>query len=107
MGCPQPVRHSTAYEKLVRRIETTVPAVDLWKTEKTAGFAGSQDDLAFRALFLNRCTFSGNMSLRSGGPIGGYDQSGKWKIDARWKLPLLLPNLEDCALAALQSLRSS
>ena len=85
---------SAPYEKLVRRVESTVPDVDLWLDEKLARFGGSVDDLAFRALFLNRCTFSGNMSLTSGGPIGGFDQSGKWKIDARWKLHLLLPALE-------------
>jgi DNA adenine methylase len=87
-------RQDDAYEKLVRRLESTVPTVDLWREERAARFAGSYDDLAFRALFLNRCTFSGGMSFGSGGPIGGYDQTGKWKIDARWKLGQLLPNLD-------------
>jgi DNA adenine methylase len=97
-------RDAAAYEKLVRHVEAVVPSVDIWREERRAGFEGSTDDLAFRALFLNRCTFSGNMSLRSGGPIGGYDQTGEWKIDARWKLHLLLPALE--ALRALLASRS-
>jgi DNA adenine methylase len=85
----------TSYGRLLRRVGATTPSVELWRAEKTAGFDGSLDDLAFRALFLNRCTFSGNMSLTSGGPIGGYEQTGKWKIDARWQLHLLVPSLEN------------
>jgi DNA adenine methylase len=92
------------YEKLIRRIESTVPTVDVWRAEREAGFDGTVDDLAFRALFLNRCTFSGGMSLTANGPIGGYDQTGKWLIDARWKLHLLLPNLE--VVRALLSART-
>ena len=37
--------------------------------------------MGFSAFFLNRCNRSG---VLKGGPIGGYNQEGKWKIDARF-----------------------
>lgn len=37
---------------------------------------------AFAAFFLNRCNRSG--IIMNGGPIGGIDQRGKWKLDARF-----------------------
>jgi len=36
----------------------------------------------FSAFFLNRCNRSG--IILNGGPIGGIDQRGRWKIDARF-----------------------
>ena len=41
-----------------------------------------QLDVAFSTFFLNRCNRSGIMM--GGGPIGGYDQRGKWKLNARF-----------------------
>ena len=38
-------------------------------------------ELAFAALFLNRVNRSG---IITGGPIGGYEQNGSWKLDARF-----------------------
>lgn len=46
-------------------------------------------DRGFAAFYLNRCNRSG--SIVNGRPIGGVDQSGTWKIDARF-------NKEDLAL---------
>jgi DNA adenine methylase len=44
---------------------------------------GSDDDveLGFALFFLNRTNRSGILDAR---PIGGYEQTGKWKIDARF-----------------------
>jgi len=39
-------------------------------------------DLGFASFYLNRTTRSGIVS--KAGPIGGYEQTGKWKIDARF-----------------------
>ena len=39
-------------------------------------------DLGFATFFLNRTSRSG--IVIGAGPIGGYDQNGKWKIDARF-----------------------
>lgn len=37
---------------------------------------------AFATFYLNRCNRSG--IIMNGGPIGGVDQTGKWKLDARF-----------------------
>lgn len=42
----------------------------------------------FAAFYLNRCNRSG--IIMNGGPIGGTDQTGKWKIDARFNKEVLL-----------------
>lgn len=39
-------------------------------------------DLGFATYFVNRTSRSG--IILGAGPIGGYAQSGRWKIDARW-----------------------
>lgn len=41
-----------------------------------------QFDLGFSAFYMNRCNRSGVLS--GSGPIGGYDQSGKWRMDVRF-----------------------
>jgi DNA adenine methylase len=38
-------------------------------------------DLGFATFFLNRCNRSGILTAR---PIGGLEQTGRWKIDARF-----------------------
>jgi DNA adenine methylase len=40
--------------------------------------------LAFLSIFFNRTTFSG---IFASGPIGGHDQSGKYKIGCRYNAP--------------------
>ena len=37
----------------------------------------------FSAFYLNRCNRSG--IIMNGGPIGGIEQAGNWKLDARYK----------------------
>ena len=39
-------------------------------------------ELGFATFYLNRCNRSG--IIRDAGPIGGYDQAGKWSIDSRF-----------------------
>ncbi|MBU9710131.1 DNA adenine methylase, partial [Paenibacillus sp. AK121] len=39
-------------------------------------------DLGFATYFINRTSRSG--IILGAGPIGGYAQTGRWKIDARW-----------------------
>lgn len=39
----------------------------------------------FSAFYLNRCNRSG--IIMNGGPIGGVEQKGQWKIDARFNKP--------------------
>lgn len=51
----------------------------------------SDVEKAFSALFFNRTTFSG---MLESGPIGGYSQEGKYKIDCRWNKNSILSKLD-------------
>jgi len=48
-------------------------------------------DIGFITFYLNRCNRSG---ILGSGPIGGYDQNGKWKIDARFNKKDLISRIE-------------
>lgn len=52
--------------------------------------------VAFAGFFLNRCNRSG--IIVSGGPIGGYNQNGKWKLDARYNKDELIRRIEKISL---------
>lgn len=52
---------------------------------------------AFAALYLNRTSFSGKSHTS---PIGGWGQTGKWKIDAEWRQEYLADQIRG-AVAAL------
>ncbi len=51
-------------------------------------------DLAFSTFFLNRTSRSG---ILNGGIIGGFEQTGPWKIDARWRPTDLIRRIERIA----------
>lgn len=51
--------------------------------------------LGFAAFYLNRCNRSG--IIANGGPIGGIEQAGKWKINARFNKPELIQRCEKVA----------
>lgn len=55
-----------------------------WKRQRSIYRASASSRLArgFAAFYLNRCNRSG--IILNGGPIGGIDQKGHWKIDARY-----------------------
>lgn len=77
------------HEQLAARVEAAVPDMALydWAREQVAA-AGecAEDELAFAALVLNRCSRSG-MVHPSAGPIGGKSQTGRWTIASRWNGP--------------------
>jgi DNA adenine methylase len=71
-------------DELAKRVETEEVSVDAWRHhsdiyKKPDG--RSDIDLGFATFFLNRCNRSGILRPR---PIGGLEQDGKWKIDARF-----------------------
>jgi DNA adenine methylase len=71
-------------EALCRRIDRAKLTVREWDRQReihTGGTPGDDLDLAFATFFLNRTSRSG---IIGGGIIGGRDQEGEWKIDARW-----------------------
>lgn len=75
---------------LLRRVSETVPTVEMHDAMREAS-GGSQLDRAFRALFLNRTSFSG---IIGAGPIGGRRQASRWGVGCRWNPVRLCEQLE-------------
>jgi len=48
-------------------------------------------EVAFSTFYLNRCNRSG--IIAGAGPIGGYKQQGKWRLDARFNKKMLLDRI--------------
>ncbi|MFW6016569.1 MAG: DNA adenine methylase [bacterium] len=84
-------------EKFIRKVENTPVNVKEYYKQKeiltNPKKRNSSSNLAigFSTFYLNRCNRSG--ILRSG-PIGGYNQNGKWKIDARFNKTDLIKRIE-------------
>jgi len=88
-------------EPLVRLIFDTKLTVRAWDKQKhVLAHQDDYDDLAlgFATFFLNRTNRSG---ILNGGIIGGRDQSGPWKIDARFNAHELIFRIE--AIARLRN----
>jgi DNA adenine methylase len=88
-------------EGLVRLVGNTRLTVRAWDSQKKVlAHADDHDDLAlgFATFFLNRTNRSG---ILNGGIIGGRDQTGPWKIDARYNAHELVQRIE--AVARMRS----
>lgn len=72
-------------ELLVELIRERPVTVEEWHRQSAVyrSTTGSDLDLGFATLFLNRTNRSGILDAR---PIGGFDQTGAWKIDARYNV---------------------
>lgn len=71
-------------ENLATRIERTKVDISQWHDAREifkSPDSQTDIDLGFATFYLNRCNRSGILNAR---PIGGLDQRGKWKIDARF-----------------------
>lgn len=84
-------------DELCRLILDTEVTMEEWhkqkKIQENADDA-STVELAFSTFFLNRTNRSG---IISGGVIGGKDQSGGWKIDARYNKENLIERIKKVA----------
>lgn len=81
--------------ELIRRIKETPVTIDEWKRQRDIyrhQARHSRIKVAFASFYLNRCNRSGIMA--NGGPIGGFNQSGKWKLDARYNRDELIRRIE-------------
>lgn len=83
-------------EELCRLINDTPVTMDEWRRQRLI-----QDDkdaslieLGFSTFFLNRTNRSG---IIQGGVIGGKDQAGKWKIDARFNKSDMVKRIQKIA----------
>lgn len=70
-------------ERFIKKMYATPINVSEWKKQKKIynNPKAKQFDLGFATYYLNRTNVSG---ILEGGPIGGVEQKGKWKIDARF-----------------------
>ncbi len=71
-------------EGLIKRLQAT--SVTIKERERQLGILRSPEghswtEVGFATLFVNRTSRSG---ILTGGPIGGQNQKGKWKLDARF-----------------------
>lgn len=70
-------------ESLCRLIDQVPVSVDQWHHQRAVYQDGQADDLTlgFATFYLNRTNRSG---ILGAWPIGGLEQTGRWKIDARY-----------------------
>ena len=89
------ILHNT--EELLRKIYDTEVTIDEWKYRKSILKSKNLTDnysdieIAFTTFFLNRCNRSG---ILKAGVIGGIEQNGDWKIDARYNKKDLMKRIE-------------
>lgn len=87
-------------ERFIASIMSTSVSVKEWRRQRQIyrDPKSKQFELGFATFFLNRTNISG---ILDGGPIGGLDQHGKWKIDARYNKQGLIERI--CQLAAYKN----
>lgn len=83
-------------EDLCKLISETKVNPKEWHKQRGILDAGSGTDLeiGFATFFMNRCNRSG---IINGGMIGGKQQNGKWKIDARFNKGSLITRIQRIA----------
>ena len=80
--------------RLIDLIRNTPVNIDEWRVQKNIYLQSSSYslELAFSAFYLNRTNRSG---ILTAGPIGGYEQNGNYKIDARFNKENLIARIND------------
>lgn len=91
--------HSVLYntDKLIKLILETSVTIEEWKHRRTLIKNRDKLDcltLGFTVFFLNRCNRSG---ILSAGVIGGLQQQGNYKLDARFQKDILIKKIEEIA----------
>lgn len=84
-------------EEFVRMIRDTPLTVEEWRKQRAMQYAKdttSRLELGFSTFYMNRTSRSG---ILRGGVIGGVDQAGKWKMDARYNRVELIKRIEKIA----------
>jgi len=80
--------------ELIKKIENTPVNIEQWYIQKEIQTNPDDYDLidiAFSTLFLNRTNRSG---ILSAGPIGGYSQTGNYKIDCRFNKSSIIKKID-------------
>jgi DNA adenine methylase len=79
-------------DELCKLIESTPVTMRTWHEQREIANSPEAEglELAFATFFLNRTNRSG---IISGGVIGGLNQTGQWKIDARYNVDSLVQRI--------------
>lgn len=89
------MRQTEEFVELIRATPLTIAEWHRQKAIYTTARRGHYLQLGFAAFFLNRCNRSG--IIKNAGPIGGYEQNGTWRIDARFSREALAARIENIA----------
>lgn len=91
--------HSAVHDSsaLITHLDKASVSVEEWRRWRDVyrDENASRLDRGFAAFYLNRCNRSG--IIKNGGVIGGLEQRGAWKIDARFNKDTLRARLERLA----------
>ncbi len=85
-------------KQFIKLVRDTAVTVSEWYRQRQVYCRRSHHSrlrVGFATFFLNRCNRSG--IIVNGGPIGGYHQSGEWKLDARFNRDDLVRRIEKIA----------
>lgn len=82
-------------EWLIEQMEAIEVTVENWKYFRENSFRSNRDR-ALACIFLNRTSFSGILASGAG-PIGGYSQESKYKIDCRFTVSTLAKRIRQAA----------
>lgn len=84
-------------QEFIEKIKNIPITITEWKKQKEIyrNENSTLFELGFSAFFLNRTNISG---ILTGGPIGGINQKGKWKIDARFNKNTLIKKIQQLAI---------
>ena len=83
--------------RFINLVRTTPLTIDEWRKQKKIYTDNNKCyslELGFAAFYLNRTNRSG---ILSAGPIGGYEQTGKYLIDARYNKDALIGKIQEIA----------
>lgn len=101
-ACWQSIVHDG--ERFCEAIWNTPLSLEEWRRQKAIYASGLKSDvfaLGFATFYLNRTNHSG---ILNGGVIGGQQQRGEWKLDARFNRDELIRRVERIA-ASSQKIR--
>jgi DNA adenine methylase len=92
---------TTQNDAFLGMLDDVEVSVDEWRRQRAVYDNQDVEDeleLGFATFFLNRTTRSG--IIHNGGPIGGFDQAGNYKIDARFNRPQLARRIQRVGIYA-------